>query len=1173
MGAVAPSQPGFSLNDRYTREDGDVLLSGVQALVRLVLDQRRADRRAGARTAALVSGYQGSPLAGLDIELGRQRALLEQHDVVHQPAVNEELAATAIFGTQIVDSVGGARYDGVLGLWYGKAPGLDRAADAIRHANLMGTASRGGVLAVVGDDPQSKSSTIPSSSDANFFDLQLPTLVPADAQEVLDLGRHGYALSRATGVWVGMKVATNVADGVFTARVGPEREPTMIHQRPFELTPQATMLAPLTLELERMLHEVRLPRARAYAAEHGLNRVTRAGPGDRVGVLATGKTYLDLVQALRSLGLDDGALEAMGVRLMKLSMPYPLDPDAVRTFANALREIIVVEEKRGLLELFVKEALHGMTGAPRVLGKQDERGAPLVRAHGELDGDAIALALGPRMAALEGAPPGVAERVQQLAQVRVPVALPLARTPYFCSGCPHNTSTKVPAGAAVGGGIGCHGMVMMMEPSQVGDVVGVTQMGGEGAQWIGMAPFTEHRHFIQNMGDGTFAHSGSLAVRAAVAADAHVTFKILCNSAVAMTGGQQLVGGIGTAALTRLLEVEGVRRTIVTSDDPNRLRGETLAANAEVWPRARLIEAQERLATVAGVTALVHDQECAVEKRRRRKRGQLAEPRIRAFINERVCEGCGDCGAKSNCLSVHPVDTELGRKTRIHQASCNRDFTCLEGDCPSFLTVIPAKRASAGASADATGFRRLGTDAVADPPRPDGAGSTSVRIVGIGGTGVVTVSQLLATAALIDGFAVRGLDQTGLAQKGGPVVSDLQIAPEPFEAGNKLAAGSCDLLIACDLLVAAEPRNLAVMNPERTLAVVSLAETPTGHQVIDPTVVAPPVAGLVERIAAAALPDALVRVDATEVTGTLLGSDQTANTLLLGAAYQSGRLPMSGQSIEAAIRLNGVAVDDNLEAFRRGRQLVADPEALERHLEAARPAPPDQPPPSGDERAIADIVRARPGSELRRLVDIRVPDLVRYQNAAYARRYAEVVERMRAAEARATPEADDSLTEEVARGLHKLMAYKDEYEVARLHLDPALRASVEAEFGPGARYAWRLHPPLLRALGMRRKLTLGRWFTPAFRVLRAARGLRGTPFDPFGHARVRKVERELLREYRAVLERIAEELDPANHATAVRIAGLPELVRGYEEIKLAGVDRYRAKLAELLRQWEPEGAA
>ncbi|MEU8269966.1 indolepyruvate ferredoxin oxidoreductase family protein [Sphaerisporangium sp. NPDC049002] len=1145
----------FRLKDRYGRKEGRVHLTGIQALVRLPLDQRRRDREAGLDTAGFVSGYQGSPLGGYDLELGRNRALLDEHQVLHRPGLNEELAATSVGGTQTAATLAGFRHDGVFGIWYGKAPGLDRATDAIRHANLAGTHRHGGVLALVGDDPVSKSSTVACASEAALADLLLPILYPADPADILDLGLHGFALSRHSGLWAAMKIVTNVADGSATVELPAERPwPVLpdveLDGRPYRHVPTTRMLNPVPLELERSAHLARLEIARAYGHENGLNRVTAGRSGDTIGLVAAGKTYLDLREALAMLGLADDELERRGIRLLRLGMPWPLDGRTVREFAEGLREIVVVEEKRSFVEQQIKELLYATPGRPAVLGKSDEDGRALFPMGGELGPDLIARRLARRLG-VEPPPRARRESIQLL-----PV---MPRTPYFCSGCPHNRSTKVPEGTLVGAGIGCHTMVLFMDESQAGEVSGLTQMGGEGAQWIGMEPFLDRDHLVQNIGDGTFLHSGSLAVRAAVAAGSRITFKLLYNSAVAMTGGQRAVGGMAVPEITRLLAAEGVRKIIVTTEDPARYRGVRLAAGAEVWHRDLLDRAQETLAAVDGVTVLVHDQECAAEKRRKRRRGKAVAPATRVVVNERVCEGCGDCGAKSNCLSVQPVETEFGRKTRIHQASCNVDYSCLDGDCPSFLTVTPAGDARE---------RKPRAARLWEPPEeaPEPVPSVpadrfAMRITGVGGTGVVTLAQIISVAATLDGRHVRSLDQTGLAQKGGAVVSDVKITTEPAEESNKIAEGGCDLYLAADLLVAADAANLAVASPLRTVTVLSTAEVPTGRMVADPGLAFPRANDVVDRVVSASRGEDSVVIDAQELAGRLLGDDQHVNLVLLGAAYQAGALPVSAASLERAIELNGVAVAANMRAFRLGRHVVhapGDPGLL-----ASPPGEPAGTPvtPGTEAEALIDMVKAEPGSELERLVTVRVPELIAYQDARYAERYAQLVGRVREAEAAVTGET--TLAEAVARHLHKLMAYKDEYEVARLCLDPAVQADIDERFGAGAKVRWRLHPPLLRAIGLRRKISLGPWFRPAFRLLYAMRGLRGTPWDPFGHAHLRKVERGLVEEYAALVEECVSGLTATTHERAVELAGLPDLIRGYEQVKLAGVERYRERLAAL----------
>ncbi|MEU0789031.1 indolepyruvate ferredoxin oxidoreductase family protein [Amycolatopsis sp. NPDC005961] len=1122
----------FTLDDRYLREAGTVHLSGVQALVRLLFDRVRHDRARGGDPAVFVSGYEGSPLAGYDLELGRRAKLLEKHDVVHRPGLNEELAATSVMGSQLVAGAGGQR--GVTGFWYGKAPGLDRASDALRHANLAGTDPRGGAVALVGDDPNAKSSTVPCASELALADLAIPILYPADSQDVLDLGMHAVELSRAAGVWTSLKIVANVADASGTATVSPRWTAPEI-EKAYRHTPTSRLLGTSLAELERSLFTVRLPLVLDYLRAAGVNKITARGPADRIGIVSAGKSYLDLQQALRTLGLDAEALREHGIRVLKLGAIHPLEPGIVREFADGLDEIVVIEEKRAFIESALKEVLYGVPGAPAITGKKDRDGRTLFTELGELDPDAVATGLARRL------PEGIAsvdEYRGRRRRERISVPL-LARTPYFCSGCPHNSSTKVPEGTLVGGGIGCHTMALFMEPDQVGTVLGVTQMGGEGTQWIGMAPFVEAEHFVQNIGDGTFTHSGSLAVRAAVAAGVNITYKLLYNSAVAMTGGQDAVGGLPVEKVAELLLVEGAKKVVITSDAPAKLRRRKLPAGVEVRDRTELLGTQEELAAIKGVTVLIHEQECAAEKRRKRRRGKQTAPATRVVINERVCEGCGDCGTKSNCLSVQPVATEFGRKTAIHQSSCNVDYSCLAGDCPSFVTVVPT------AKKQRRKLGELAADAVPAPPADEK--DFTVRITGIGGTGVVTVTQILATAAVLDGRHVRTLDQTGLAQKGGAVVSDLKVTAEPVEQAAKLATGECDLYLACDALVGADAANLGVADAARTTAVVSTTEVPTGRMVVDTTVSFPSPGSVLAPLEAAA--QRTVSLDARGLAEELFDDDQFANVLQLGAAFQTGAIGLPAAVIERAIELNGTAVAANLQAFRRGRQLVADPAALTAAPKETRPV--TQP-------AARKLVHAEPGSELARLLDVRIPDLVAYQDERYARAYAEYVEQVRVLE-----DGPTEITEAVAKHLYKLMAYKDEYEVARLSLDPAFTADLAGQFGEGTKYAYRLHPPVLRALGMKRKISLGPWFRPAFRLLHASRKLRGTRFDPFGRAEVRRVERELIEDYRATVLR-AFRAEDADRARVLALAELPDLVRGYEDVKLANVARYREKQAEVL---------
>ncbi|MDX6243204.1 MAG: indolepyruvate ferredoxin oxidoreductase [Frankiales bacterium] len=1114
----------FSLDDRYRKVEGLIYITGVQALVRTILARSRLDRMNGADQASFVSGYEGSPLAGFDLELQRHLDVLEEHRITHQPALNEELAATAVSGSQLARSVADLRTTGITGYWYGKAPGLDRATDAFRHANMAGTDGRGGAVAFVGDDPAAKSSSVPCSSEFALADLAIPTMFPADPAEAVVHGLHAVELSRASGLWSALKVNTVVADGAATTIeprywTAPDLSGLPGGLVAYQHKPSAYLLGTTLAELEASMHRTRLPIAVEYVRRSGLNEIKGAREA-RIGIVAAGSTYLAVRQALATLGLDDAELDHRGIRLLKLGVIFPLEPSVVREFADGLEEIVVVEDKRSFLEDAIKSVLYGLPDAPVVHGKRQRDGAVLFNGLGEIDSDTAAVALAPLLAGA-GIPVTAPPRPRQYLQL----AGGPPRKPFFCSGCPHNTSTKAPEGSLVGAGIGCHTMLLLNPAERAGELAGITQMGGEGAYWIGMAPFVSQQHFFQNLGDGTFAHSGSLAVRAAVASGINVTFKLLRNSAVAMTGGQEPIGERSLPQLVALLRAEGVAKIIVTTEDTKAVRRQ-LGRSEDVRHRDGLLEAQSELAAVPGVTVLIHDQECAAELRRKRRRGKAPTPTQRVLINERVCEGCGDCGKKSNCLSVHPVDTEYGRKTTIDQSSCNLDFSCLAGDCPSFLTVVPGRRTEPKHAS------------VAEPPEPHRVVSTdafSMRIVGIGGTGVVTLAQVIATAAAIEGLHVRALDQTGLAQKGGAVVSDLTLRKEPWEGSARLSYGQCDLYLAPDLIAGTEPVNLRVTDPARTVAVASTGLAPTGAMVTDVTAATPDMADLVSRLRRASRET--WAIDALTLAVDLLGDEQYANVMLLGAAYQLGAVPLAAATIEMAIQLNGTAVDANVAAFRHGRSVIASP--------VVDDGPRDQ--------------------SLDALVSGRAADLVAYQSAGYARRYTDTVERVRSREQDLL--GTEAVTEAVARYLYKLMAYKDEYEVARLSLAPELKDSIAAQFGEGARYSYRLHPPVLRAMGLKHKISLGPWFRPAFHGLAAMRRVRGTALDPFGRAEVRRVERALITEYEQLVDQVLAGLSRRNESVAVALLELPDLVRGYEQIKLDNVEVFHARKAELLQQF------
>ncbi|MCA9512238.1 MAG: indolepyruvate ferredoxin oxidoreductase family protein [Myxococcota bacterium] len=1189
------ARAGYRLEDRYVAERGRVVLTGIQALARLPFEQLRADRRAGLTTASFLSGYPGSPLGGFDLELGRALRLVSDLPVVHRPGLNEEYAATAVMGSQLAASRPDARYDGVVGFWYGKAPGVDRAADALRHAVYVGTTRTSGAVAFVGDDPAAKSSTVPSSSAGLLADLHIPFLYPADPGEVLDLGRHAVALSRSTGLWAALKIVADVADATATVDLDPDRVvPFLVGDRRALRVPlpEANLLTPLTLEMERDIFEVRYALATEYAATNDLNTVTVDAPGAWIGLLSSGITYREVREALSRLGLrSDADVARAGIRLYRMSMPMPFDPAGVRAFAEGLEEVFVIEEKQPNLESLVKDALYGTAGAPRIVGKHDEQGRVLVPGYGSLDADHVVRALRARLA------PRLAERLAPEPPAREP-ALRIAaqRTPFYCSGCPHNRSTEVPPGALVAAGIGCSTMAILMDPKRVGAISGVTCMGNEGTQWIGMAPFVEAPHLFQNLGDGTYFHSGQLAVTAAVAAGVNITYKLLYNGVIAMTGGQRSPGHLGVSEIAANLLNQGVARVLVTTDDPSRYRDVLLPPKVEVWGRERLLEAQRLLGETPGVTVLIHDQACAAEARRLRRRGKIPTPPRRVVINHRVCEGCGDCGRVSNCLSLQPVDTPFGRKTQVDPTTCNLDYSCLEGDCPSFAVVDlrprfferrywQARRGRARGMPSRAGARAIApavADVASEPlPAPVPivrSEALNVRLTGIGGTGVVTVSQVVATAAMLAGYHVRGLDQIGLSQKAGPVVSDLCLRRAEPAYSSRVGARQADVLVALDGLVAASDKGLSVIARDRTVVVGSTSCEPTGAMVGDPLAAMPSPGDIARAIAAEAGSAPAFWADAERRTTAAFGEAQTANVFVVGMAVQAGALPIAVEFVEEALRLNGVAVEENLAAFRLGRACVAsgaasadagsevgaevgsdaggNADARAPHATASAPAS------TGDAALDAALAALALAPALASDVARFAADLVAYQGRALARGYLATLAEVAAAERRIGREPE-RLTHAVARNLHKLVAYKDEYEVARLlTTDDGARAVRERARALGGRAKLLLHPPLLRALGLRHKLAIPGWATPALRLLAKGRRLRGTPLDPFGWARVRREERALPAEYRAALATALRALDPARYDDAVALAELPDLVRGYEDLKLRRIAELRERLPE-----------
>ncbi|MBW2413288.1 MAG: indolepyruvate ferredoxin oxidoreductase family protein [Deltaproteobacteria bacterium] len=1134
-----------SLDDRYSKESGEVLLSGIQALVRLPLDQRRRDAARGLDTAGFISGYRGSPLSGYDVQLGRAQTWLDEHRIHFAPGLNEQLAADAVWGSQQAGLFRGARHDGVFGLWYGKAPGLDQAIDAIRHANIAGTAAQGGVLLVVGDDHACKSSTWPSQSEFTLVGLEIPVLNPAGVAEVLEFGLLGWELSRLSGSWVGLIALADAMDSTETVQVSPDL-PRIV--RPEIAIPEGGLgirLGDDSRDQEFRLREQRVPVFIAFARANDLNPIVFDSPRARLGIVATGKAWLDLQQALSDLGITDEVAAELGLRLWKVGMPWPLDPEKTREFADGLEEILVVEEKRPLIESQIREQLYGWSGTqPRIVGKRDEAESPLLPAIYELDAAQIAVVIDSRLP--EGCPTERGHRYLAELEARRHAVLAgpsPVRTPFFCSGCPHNTSTVVPRGSRGMAGIGCHYMVQWMDRST--DTY--TQMGGEGVPWIGQAPFTDEPHVFVNLGDGTYFHSGVLAIRASRAAGVNVTYKILWNGAVAMTGGQPLDGELTVPQLTRQLAAEGVATIRVVADDPRKYpRGAGFAPGVKIEPRERLDAVQRELREIPGVTVLVYDQACAAERRRRRRRGLAPDPARRVFINERVCEGCDDCATKSNCLSVEPVDTPLGRKRRIHQSSCNKDESCLQGLCPSFVTVHGGRlrrRSRAGGAGGAGGASDLPL-----PELPDlGDRTYDVLLTGVGGTGVTTGAALVAMAAHLEGKATAALDMTGLAQKGGGVTSHLRIACDPARIhGPRVPHAGADALIAFDLVVAAGDAARELLSADRTTAVIDTHVAPVAQSVRDGSF---EYGGDLLVAAVRGCVSSASTVDATRLTEQLLGEGVSANVFLLGYAFQRGLLPVGLDALERAIELNGAAVESNLEALAWGRIAAHDRKRVE---DRVAPPEPERTPQTLDE-----------------LISHRAAILTAYQSALYAERYRRWVERVRAAESAAAPHSS-RLTDAVARSYFKLLAYKDEYEVARLFSDGEFEARLSEAFEGDFRVEYQLAPPLFarrdRETGRLRKRSYGPWMKRGFALLARMKWLRGTPFDPFGYLAERRLERRLIREYEETVATLIDELGSNHLDLAVEIAELPLEIRGYDRVKLDNVERARARRAALLEQ-------
>ncbi len=1198
--AVRKALESVTLDDKYALESGRAFMSGVQALVRLPMLQRKRDATFGLNTAGFVSGYRGSPLGGYDQALWAAKKHLAAQNIVFQPGVNEELAATAVWGSQQLDLYPQSqKFDGVFGIWYGKGPGVDRCSDVFKHANMAGTSKHGGVIAIAGDDHIAKSSTAAHQSDHIFKACGLPVFFPSSVQDILDMGLHAFAMSRFAGVWSAMKTIQEIVESSSSISVDPDRVDIILPED-FHMPAGGLHIrwpdAPL--EQEARLMDYKWYAALAYVRANRLNHNVIEGPNDRFGIIASGKGYNDTRQALHDLGLDDEVCRRIGLRLHKVNVVWPLEATITRDFAEGLQEILVVEEKRQVIEYQLKEQLYGWRAdvRPHVLGKFDESEADsaggewsqanpsqhwLLRAQADLTPAIIASAIAKRLHKLgvdADVTAGMAMRIalidakeKSLAVTTLNSAGAAAgatgeRAPWFCSGCPHNTSTKVPEGSRAVAGIGCHYMAVWMDRS----TVSFSQMGGEGVSWVGQAPFTTENHIFANLGDGTFYHSGLLAVRQSIAAKVNITYKILFNDAVAMTGGQPIDGTMKVPEMTRELDAEGAAKVVVVTDEPEKYEDHAVAArlapSVTVHHRDELDEIQRQLREIPGCTVIVYDQTCATEKRRRRKRGTMEDPAKRVVINELVCEGCGDCSVQSNCLSVEPVETEFGRKRRINQNTCNKDYSCLKGFCPSFITVEGGQLKSTKKSAP----ERPRLAAVLAPPEPVlplAEKPWGIVVAGVGGTGVITIGQLLGMAAHLEGKGIVTQDAAGLAQKGGATWSHIQIANRAESIfSTKVGIAEADLVIGCDPIVAASKTTLSVMREGRTYVAVNTHATPTAAFVSNPDWQFP--AGNCEAaIAAAAGPDHVGGVDADTLAVQLVGDSIYTNPLMLGFAWQQGRVPLSHAALMRAIELNGVQVDNNKTAFEWGRRAAHDPQGMKALVRTGQ---------------VIELVKRSVNVD--DLIARRVEFLTEYQNAAYAARYKAFVDKVRAAEAEIAfsrsmtrPESarpSTKLTEAVARYLFKLMAYKDEYEVARLHADTKFLAKVAAQFegemGKDYRLAYHLAPPSIatkNAKGELQKQRFGPWMLSAFKVLARLKSLRGTPFDPFGRNEERRVERELIGEYRDSIDEVLRALGPANLALATEIARIPEMIRGYGHVKARHLAAARPKWDALMAEW------
>lgn len=1142
-----------SLEDKYALQEGSAVVSGTQALVLLMILQRRRDQAAGLNTAGFCSGYRGSPLSTLDQEFQRAEKFLTPLGIRFQGGVNEALAATAIQGTQLVHLDSAATVDGVFGMWFGKGAGLDQSVDAMRHANNAGTAPRGGVLAVVGDDHALKSSALAHHCEPTCADLRMPLLYPCDIEETLQFGLLGYALSRDSGCWVGFKAVPEVLNSSAIVDLSAGRLDIRVPPDPGKLRNRHIQWPDPWPAGEVRFEELKLPRIIEFLRLNEINRVVVRAERPQLGLITTGKSYLDVIEALKHLGLTPAAAAQRGLSIYKIGCPWPLEPQGLMGFARGHATLWVIEEKRAFIEDQVKALLYGMAPAerPLVYGQFGHDGNLWLPRSGELSPEIIAVGLAKLLSRdtpdeAQAAAARIVEREQRLARWIPPVA----RTPFFCSGCPHNTSTKLPEGSRAMAGIGCHGMAMFAPD---GRTAWHAHMGGEGATWIAHSAFTSTQHIFQNIGDGTYHHSGSLAIRAAVSAGVNITYKVLFNDAIAMTGGQSIDGKLTPSQVAHQLRDEGIERIAVLSDEVRRISADTWPHGVTLHHRDELDRVQRELRQIKGVTALIYVQTCATEKRRRRKRGVMPEPSRRVFINSAVCEGCGDCSDKSNCLSVVPVDTELGRKRRIDQSACNKDFSCTKGFCPSFMVVEGARIRRRGASTVEQLAPRLAM--LPDPVvKWDRKQCYSILCTGIGGTGVVTVGALIVTAAKLVGLAASVHDRIGMAQKFGAVTSHIRLAGSADLIGAaRIPLGRTDALIGGDLMVTAQPDVLRTINPGVTRVLLNTDEAAPGAFVMNPDFDFHS-AALLANIEAAAAPRHLECIEATRLATVLAGDSIATNVFLLGYAVQRGLVPVPVAALEQAIELNGVAVSATKQMLALGRLAAIDVEVIRRAIEPV----------------LMDHERASPAQDLDGLIARRKAMLAVYQDEAYARRYLQLVERVRAQERQVLP-GSEALSRAAATYYCKVLAYKDEYEVARLYSTPELRRQLQGEFAGSYKVKLLLAPPLLARRdplsGEPRKMTFGPWIFSAFRLLAPFKVLRGTALDPFGRSADRKLERQLILQYEAIVTRTLAALTGANHAVAVRLLSLPEKIRGFGHVKERNYKQAvieAAKLTELM---------